>query len=395
MSKQVRIIIPILIAIIVIFIIVKASDEGGDPTKLVLSGNIEVTDARLGFKIPGRLAERLANEGETIAAGDLVAVLEDTDGQLAVNQAQANVAYVEAILSELEAGSRQEDIDRVAAQLQQSRAKLDELQTGSRAQEIANAEAQLDLALAGSKAALSQLALAKSDIERYEELFEAGVVSESEYERMQTQHETAEGAFNQSRAAVKSAEEALSLVREGPRTEQLNYARAAVNQAEAAYRLVKSGPREETIEQATAQVNIAKEALKQAKQQLEYTRLYAPFDGVVLSKAAEQGEYLNPGSPVVTIGSLDKVWLRAYINETDLSRVSLGTKVDVTTDTYPDKVYMGSISFISSEAEFTPKSVQTQDERVKLMYLVKIELDNPNYELKPGMPADCIIHIGE
>ncbi len=395
MPKQVRIIIPILIAIIVIFVIVKASDEGGDPTKLVLSGNIEVTDARLGFKIPGRLAERLVDEGEAIAAGDLIAVLENTDQQLAVNQAQANVAYVEAILSELEAGSRQEDIDRVAAQLQQSRAKLDELETGSRVQEIANAEAQLDRALAGSAAAESQLELAKSDIERYEELFEAGVVSESEYERMLTQHETAESAYNQAHAAVQSAEEALSLVREGPRTEQLNYARAAVSQADAAYRLVKSGPREETIEQAIAQVNIAKEVLKQAKQQMEYTRLYAPFNGVVLSKAAEAGEYLNPGSPVVTIGSLDKVWLRAYINETDLSRVSLGTSVDVTTDTYPDKVYEGRISFISSEAEFTPKSVQTQDERVKLMYLVKIELDNPNYELKPGMPADCIIHIGE
>ena len=157
MPKQVRIILPILIVIIVIFVIARVSDDGGDPTKLVLSGNIEVTDARLGFKIPGRLAERLVNEGETITAGDLVAVLENTDQQLAVNQAQANVAYVEAILSELEAGSRQEDIDRVAAQLQQSRAKLDELETGSRTQEIANAEAQLDRALAGSAAAESQL----------------------------------------------------------------------------------------------------------------------------------------------------------------------------------------------------------------------------------------------
>ena len=124
---------------------------------------------------------------------------------------------------------------------------------------------------------------------------------------------------------------------------------------------------------------------------LAYTELHAPFDGVVLSKSAEPGEYLNPGTPVVTVGEMERVWLRAYINETDLGRVRLGQTVDVTTDSFPGKMYKGTLGFLSSEAEFTPKTVQTFEERVKMMYRVKIDLENPNHELKLGMPADATI----
>ena len=395
MKKNARIAIPVLIIIIAVVVYLTAFGEGGDPDRLILSGNIEVTDAQLGFKIPGRLLERLVEEGETVSVGQLLAKLEGTDQGLVVAQAESNVAYTEAVLAELEAGSREEEIQRASAQLVQARSLLDELETGSRGQEISSAQAQLDRALAGADAAKSRLELAEAESERYEKLFDSGVVSESEYDRVRMQYETAASAYGEAQAAVESAEEVLSLVEEGPREEKLDQARAAVRQAEAGYELVKAGPREETIRQARAKVDIALEALRQAEQQVEYTRLLAPFNGVVLSKSAEPGEYLNPGSPVISIADLDIVWLRAFINETDLSRVSLGQVVEVTTDTYPDKVYEGRISFISSEAEFTPKSVQTQEERVKLMYLIKIELDNPNQELKPGMPADCIIHLGE
>ena len=113
------------------------------------------------------------------------------------------------------------------------------------------------------------------------------------------------------------------------------------------------------------------------------------MSGIVIAKHAEPGEYLAPGTPVVTLGDLSKPWLRAYIDETDLGRVQLGGEAAVTTDSYPKKVYPGRISFISSEAEFTPKNVQTEKERVKLVYRVKIELANPDQELKPGMPADA------
>jgi HlyD family secretion protein len=112
---------------------------------------------------------------------------------------------------------------------------------------------------------------------------------------------------------------------------------------------------------------------------------------VVLMKSAEVGEVLAAGTTVLTIGDLDHPWLRAYINETDLGRVKLGQRVKLTTDSYPGKVYEGRVTFISSEAEFTPKQIQTKEERVKLVYRIKIDVDNQAHELKNNMPVDAEI----
>jgi HlyD family secretion protein len=117
----------------------------------------------------------------------------------------------------------------------------------------------------------------------------------------------------------------------------------------------------------------------------------SPINGVVLVKAADVGEVLAPGTNVVTVGDIDHPWLRAYIREQDLGRVKLGAKARVTTDSFPGKVYEGRVSFISSEAEFTPKQIQTSEERVKLVYRIKIDIDNPRHELKSNMPADAEI----
>ncbi len=110
-------------------------------------------------------------------------------------------------------------------------------------------------------------------------------------------------------------------------------------------------------------------------------------------RQAELGEVLQPGTPVVTIADIDHLWLRGYVSETDLGRVRWGQIASVRTDTFPDKTYKGRVSFISSVAEFTPKSIETHKERVTLVYRIKIDLDNPNHELKPGMPADAQINV--
>src|SRR5262249_40549862 len=129
--------------------------------------------------------------------------------------------------------------------------------------------------------------------------------------------------------------------------------------------------------------------------QLAETVAVSPCDGVVLVKAADVGEVLAPGTSIVTIGDIDHPWLRGYINETDLGRVKIGSRVKVTSDSYPGKAYNGHVSFISSQAEFTPKQIQTQQERVKLVYRVKIEVENPNRELKSNMPVDAEILLGQ
>jgi HlyD family secretion protein len=147
------------------------------------------------------------------------------------------------------------------------------------------------------------------------------------------------------------------------------------------------------IRTAQAGIRNAEEAAKLARIVESYTILTAPFDGVITTRQAELGEVVVPGTPVITIADLDHIWLRAYVNETDISRVRLGQEVTVTTDTYPDKRYRGRLSFIAAKAEFTPKSVETHAERVTLVYRVKIDIDNPTHELVPGMPADARIEL--
>lgn len=148
-----------------------------------------------------------------------------------------------------------------------------------------------------------------------------------------------------------------------------------------------------TTNVALARANAAAAGAKVALDQvtLGYTTLRAPFDGVISVREAELGQLAGPGVAVFTLDDLDHVWLRGYVNEQDIGKVRLGEAADVTTDTYPGKTYRGRISFISPDAEFTPKTVETHAERVTLVYRIRIDIDNPTHELLPGMPADAAI----
>jgi HlyD family secretion protein len=150
---------------------------------------------------------------------------------------------------------------------------------------------------------------------------------------------------------------------------------------------------EESISVAQANIKNAQESLTLARIILGYTTLYAPFSGVILVRNAELGEDMQPGTPVFTLADLDHVWLRAYINETDIGRVRFGQAALITTDSYPGQKYVGRISMISENAEFTPKSVETHAERVTLVYRIRIDIENQSHELKPGMPADATIEL--
>jgi len=178
-------------------------------------------------------------------------------------------------------------------------------------------------------------------------------------------------------------------------TEARDEASAALKQSMAAL------ARDQALE-ATAEANVslaeanaqsAEAAVGMAEIVLGYTTLFAPFDGVILVRQAELGEVAVPGSPIVTMADIDHVWLRAYVNEPDIGKVRFGEAVAVSTDTYPGKQYQGRIAFISSSAEFTPKSVETHAERVTLVYRIRIDIFNPTHELVPGMPADAEIPL--
>lgn len=173
----------------------------------------------------------------------------------------------------------------------------------------------------------------------------------------------------------------------------LKRAEATFQAAQQRYNEGAEGARKEDIAIARANLTEADAALGLSQVNLDYTALHAPSAGVITVREAELGEVVIPGTPIVTLADLDHIWLRAYIAETDLGRIHWGQEASITTDTYPGKQYRGRISFISSNAEFTPKSVQTYKERITLVYRIKIDIDNPNSELKPGMPADAHIDL--
>jgi HlyD family secretion protein len=257
------------------------------------------------------------------------------------------------VLAKLDDEDLRNRFELAKATLNSAQAKLSKLLAGSRPEELGEAEAVLFQAK-------SDLENKQAHYERMKPLFGRGVIPK----------------------------ETLDNAEAGYKIARANFQKATEN-----YNLVKEGPRKEDIEDARAQVEQARASLKLTETQLGYTVLHSPLTGVVLVKSSEMGEVVNPGTSILTLADLGNVWLKAYIPETDLGKVKWGQEVVVTTDLRPRKEYKGKISFISSQAEFTPKSIQTEKERVTLVYRIKVDIPNPDRELKPGMPADGKIFL--
>jgi HlyD family secretion protein len=321
-----RLIPAAVIAIAVIVTLVLVNRGGGDDGALDFSGTVEATEARLGFDVPGRVAWVAVREGDSVSVGQALAGLDTTQAHAQLAQLRAQAAAARALLTELTAGSR--------------------------AEEIAGARA-------AAKAAGDRLEQAKKDMERTETLFQGGAVSPETYDRTRTALEVAQSQADQ-------AGEQLRLVEKGPRAERIEAQRAEVARAEAAVR--------------TQEVALG---LMTAR---------APFGAVVTVRHREPGESLSPGAPAITLADLSDRWVRIYVPENRVGRVRLGQDATLTTDSFPGKTFSGRVTYIASEAEFTPKNVQTAEERVKLVYMVKVRItDDRSRDLKPGMPADVAL----
>jgi HlyD family secretion protein len=256
------------------------------------------------------------------------------------------------------------------------------LQNGARPQEKLDAQAAVD-------SAQSEVDRSKKDWDRAQTLFKDDDISAAQFDQYRNRWESAT-------AALKSAKERQALVLLGPRAEVIQAQQAALERSRGALKMGEANTlemkrREEELATRRAAIAQSRASIAVIDSQLADTVEASPVDGVVLVKSADVGEVLASGTTVVTVGDIDHPWLRGYVNETDLGRVRLGSKVKVTTDSYPGKVYAGRVTFIAAEAEFTPKQIQTAEERVKLVYRVKIEMDNPRHELKSNMPADAEI----
>jgi HlyD family secretion protein len=271
--------------------------------------------------------------------------------QLPIEEGQSVTAG--QFLSQIDSADYRQQAAADQANVEVRNRELDLAEAGSREQDIAQARQNV-------RDAQDDLNQKQQDYARYLALFKKDEIEGQTVDQAKT-------AVERAQATLDRQQQALNELVEGTRKEQIAVDRADVDQA---------------IQTAGI-----------SRVRLGYTTLTAPFDGVITVREAELGEVVAPGTPIYTLADLAHIWVQVYVPETNLGEVHWGQDCSVTTDTYPGKTYHGRVSFISSQAEFTPKTVQTTAERVTLVYLVKVDVDNPNLELKPGMPADVSVQI--
>jgi HlyD family secretion protein len=376
----------VIIGIAVGFTLLRGRET--DVNVIKVSGNIELTQVNVAFKTSGLIAELLTDEGQNVKKGDVIARLTRDELIRTHERESAAASAARAVLAQAEAamqGQKQIFTSNLAArkaELAGAEARLKELETGSRAEEIEEARAAVS-------AAAAEYDRAQRDWDRAQQLLKQDDISAQQHEQFRARAQAAA-------AALRQAEQRLALLQAGPRKEvidaqreQVSRARADVSAAEAAAFETKRRDLEITAKQADLDRAIAQVNLIES--QINDMVATSSVDGVVLVKAAHVGEVVAPGTTIVTIGDIDRPWLRAYVPENKLGQIKIGQAVRITTDSYPGKVYHGKIAFIASEAEFTPKQIQTAQERVKLVYRIKIDVENPNRELKLNMPADAEI----
>lgn len=241
------------------------------------------------------------------------------------------------------------DVRRQDAALRSAQATLRDLQKGARPQEIEDARAAVSSAEATRT-------MTEREYQRNDQLYTKNLIAAQDVDRARQAYEVA-------KAQERSARERLALVLAGSRPDQIDAARWQVTQAESALAQVQSRLREAVV--------------------------VSPIDGVVLRKNLEAGETANPGVPILTLVNPKDVWLRAYVPETEVGRLKVGDTAALRVDAFPNRVFTGRLIEIGSEAEFTPRNVQTKKERVTLVFRIKIQIDNPDGLLKPGLPADA------
>jgi HlyD family secretion protein len=347
------------------------------PRAVSVTGTIEATQVDVSVKIAGRIVARLVNEGDRVTAGQVLVRLDDSELLADVHRQEAAVRTAEATLRDLLAGARPEEIKEARATAARARAQLDDLLAGSRAQEIEEARATL-------RGAEATREMKERDLRRIEELTRKELVAQQDLDR-------AREAYQVAAAQERTARERLGLTIEGPRRQQIEAARADVRATEERLALLLAGPRPDQVEATRGQLAQAQSALGMARSRLREATVISPIDGRVLRKNLEVGETANPGVSILTLMNPREVWVRAYVPEEQVGRVRLGDGARVSVDGYPGRVFSGRVSEIASEAEFTPRNVQTKKERVNLVFRIKVMLDNPEGLLKPGMPADAEI----
>jgi len=410
-----------------------------------VSGFIEAEEFSLTAEVSGRIDQLLADEGDEVEKGDTLVILDDALAQAQLREAQAAVQIAQAALAQVKAGPRSEAIRQTEAALAQAQAARDgayqawqdtlairndpqelEAQIDAARAQLEVAEYQLQAAVAATRASQAEydmLARSADFVSQSHRFYvtiptpfgpyrkgfkikpDKGAREEVYFQwnlstRRLTSSWEAVAMAQAARDGIQAALEDLLAIRENPQEldtqvdaakAQYEKAEAAVQAAQAQLEALKAGATQEQIAVAEAQVKQAQAVVELMKVQLDKMTLTGPTSGLVMERTVHRGEMAAAGATLMTIADLDEVTLTIYIPEDEIGKVKVGQTVEVNVDSFPGKVFEGQVSYIASEAEFTPKNVQTQEERVNMVFAVKVKVPNPEHELKPGMPADAVI----
>ena len=376
---------------------------------IIASGFIEGEEVVVAPQASGRIAEMLVDRGDDVRAGDVLVRLDDSLLLSQQLEAEAGLVTANANLDHVLAGSRPQEIEAARAAIDQVEAQRDgATRAVINAQDVLSNPLLLDVEIT---AARTQARLAEQSVEMAEATLAEMELRRSVYvDQGGDVERTWNLQLQASQHALAQAEaelwgnwqylEALQSVRDNPLTlraqlhgaeMQLNLVEAHVAAAQAALDDLEAGATEEEIAMAEAQVHQAEAAVRLFDTQIAQLTLEAPMDGVVTSRSSQVGETATAGLPLLTIANMDEVTLVIYIPETRVGHLRLGQEVQVQVDSFPGRAFIGEVVHIAGEAEFTPRNVQTQEERVNLVFAVKVRIPNPERALKPGMPADATI----
>lgn len=355
-------------------------------SSLYYSGTFEATSAHLAFQTAGKIIRVYVDEGQRAEKDQLLAELDRNELQARYDQAAAKLAQARLVLEQrkmlldLYRRTLPSEVERVKAAAKATAFQLAELRAGTRAQDIERAQQTMLAARAVKEDT-------QKNRDKYDSLFQKGIISEKEWDDVNLKYETALRDYERSR-------EAYNLAKEGVRKETIQAAQARLAEAEAAVTQSRSNLKridvaEKDVNVAQSQVELAEAARTQAQIALGYSQLRAPFAGIITCRSIEPGECVTAGEEVLTLSDLSTMDLKIFVDETRIGTVRPGQKTEVRVDSFPGRTFEGIVTYISPEAEFTPKIIQTQKERVKLVYLVKVSLPNSDLSLKPGIPADA------
>ena len=374
---------PLIVGMLVVAAVVAAGGyywQWRQPRReLWLPGTVESQEVRLASRVGGRVTKVLAREGTLVEAGQPVLELEMPELDAQRKQLEAQLAAAKALLAKAIEGPRAEDKAAAKANVAAAQARLDRMRKGFRTEEIAQARSQ-------QQAIEAQLENARQELERQRALLARNATAQSTYEQ-------AVSTFNRLEAEAAAATAKTEMMQSGYRPEEVAEAEADLARFQANYDLLQAGTRREEIDEAAAQVAGLQAQLDELDVKRRERTVYAPERATIEVIGVRPGDIAAPNQPLVTVLRADDLWVKAYISEVDLGHIRLGQQVEVTIDTFPGKRFEGVVTYIASESEFTPRNVQTIDERRHQVFGFKVRVDDPQGVFKSGMAADVYLPL--